>query len=89
MKKFKDFVQKIDADIDVSDISDDVLIASTNYRGFAGVWTVGLASEATHNGQRLAGTPSCAEFSKTRSRNYIPSNKCLHEMIEHAEYLSK
>ena len=68
-------------------ISDNVLIAVTNYAGFAGVWRVGLESEATHNGQRIANSPSTEEWSQSRGREYKPSTCCWKEMADYAETL--
>ena len=67
----------------------DVCITSTNYNNFAGMWTIGLKSEATHKGSRLFNTPNSRTWNKSRGRYNCPSRKCLIEMIEYAKYLTK
>jgi len=84
MKSFKEFCGK-----DIEGISDDVAVTVTNHMNFGGVWTVGLKSESTHGGYRLAGTPNAACFSQSRGRSGKPSNACMSDMIDHAKSISK
>lgn len=74
MKKFSEFCWK-----KIDNISDDVVVATTNYGNHAGRWTVGLQSEATHNGRQLAGTPSAMSWPMSRGRAGRPSGICIDE----------
>ena len=85
MKSFKQFANLTDD----TTISDDAVIATTNYGGFAGMWTVGLQSEATHGGYRIYGSPSSRTWDKSRGRYHRPSGACLTEMINHAKDISR
>jgi len=89
MEKFTDFAKRIDETINLDGISGNVALASTNYAGWAGVWRVGLFSESTHGGYRIADCPSTVDYSKNRGRYYTPSTKCLREMVEHAKNISQ